>query len=210
MLKHDNSQRGVTLIELTATLAISAILLGVGVPSFSDWIRNTHIRTTAEAFQNGIQLARIEAVRRNQTVRFQITDNLAADCILSETGTNWVVGLNDVAAKCNRTPADPPALPAQPDTANPYIIQARPASEGSANTVVTADQSCLAFNGLGLPHGPEPCNVGDIVAINIVGTSGTCTEDGGSVRCLRVVLSPNGQVRTCDPALSISSNPRGC
>jgi type IV fimbrial biogenesis protein FimT len=209
LLKHTASQRGLTLIELAVALTITAILLGAGVPSFVSWIRNTHIRTTAEAFQNGIQLARAEAVRRNRPVRFQITDTLAADCIRSTTGTNWVVSLNDIdatAAKCDSTPTDPPALPAVPDAENPYIIQARPNSDGSANTLVTADQSGLIFNGLGRV---TPAPTGD-VTIGIVGNTGTCVADGGSVRCLRIIVSTNGQVRICDPAITLSGDPRAC
>jgi type IV fimbrial biogenesis protein FimT len=207
MLKHRDPKSGFTLIELATALAVSSILLGVSVPSLVESIRNARIRTTAEAFQSGIQLARAEAVRRNQTVRFQITNTLAADCSLSTSGTNWVVSLNTAAAKCTSAPADPPDLPAQPDTANPYIIQTRPAAEGSANTVVTASQSALTFNGLG-ELTPHPTGN---VTIDVAGASGTCAAAGGSVRCLRVALSPNGQVRTCDPAVNFSSNqPRGC
>ena len=85
------------------------MLLAAAAPSFSDWIRNTRIRTAAEAFQNGLQLARAEAVRRNAWVRFQITDTVTAACVLSSTGTNWLVSLNDVTGKCDRPPEEIPS-----------------------------------------------------------------------------------------------------
>lgn len=64
------SQRGVTLIELAVGLAIVGILVMVALPNFSVWIQNGQIRTAAEAINNGLQLARSEAVRRNLNIEF--------------------------------------------------------------------------------------------------------------------------------------------
>ena len=62
-------QHGVTLVELLIGITIVAILLTVGLPSYSAWIQNTKIRTAAESVLNGMQLARAEAVRRNANVQ---------------------------------------------------------------------------------------------------------------------------------------------
>lgn len=61
---------GFTLIELMLTIIITAILLTLAMPSFNAWIQNSKIRTATEAVLNGLQLARAEAVRRNEYVRF--------------------------------------------------------------------------------------------------------------------------------------------
>jgi len=73
-------QQGFTLVELMIAVAVLGILLSVGVPSFKAWLLNTKIRTTAEAMQNGLQLARAEAVRRNERVRFVISGAQAGLC----------------------------------------------------------------------------------------------------------------------------------
>ena len=78
---------GFSLIELSIALVILGILLLAAAPGFSAWMRNTQIRTAAEALRDGLQLARGEAVRRNTSIRFQLTNNLSSDCVLQPTGT---------------------------------------------------------------------------------------------------------------------------
>ena len=63
-------QSGVTLIELMIGLVVFGILMFLGLPSYTAWIQNTKIRNAAESVQNGLQLARGEAVRRNTDVQF--------------------------------------------------------------------------------------------------------------------------------------------
>ena len=72
MLSLRFAQQGVTLIELLTALIIIGLLFGLGVPSFGGWIQNAQIRTAAEAIQNGLQLARVEAVRRNMTALYPL------------------------------------------------------------------------------------------------------------------------------------------
>ncbi len=80
MLMLQNGQRGVTLIELMIAIAVMAILLAIGVPSFTVWLQNSQIRTATESIVNGLQLARAEAVRRNAQVSFTLGP-----------GTSWEV-----------------------------------------------------------------------------------------------------------------------
>lgn len=69
-------ERGVTLIETAIVLVLIAILLMLVVPSARDWLVNSRIRTATESMLAGIQLARAEAVRRNNPVEF-VLDNVA-------------------------------------------------------------------------------------------------------------------------------------
>ena len=75
-------QRGISLIEPMIAIAVLAILLAMAVPAASDFLKNQRIRTAAEALQNGLQMARAEAVRRNTNVQFVLG-----------TGTTWSVQL---------------------------------------------------------------------------------------------------------------------
>ena len=80
MLVQRLTSRGVTLIELVIGLLIVSLVMGFGVPSFSNWIQNAKIRTATEAAQNGLQLARVEALKRNATV-----------CVVLNNDTSWVI-----------------------------------------------------------------------------------------------------------------------
>lgn len=197
-------QRGVSLIETMIGLVIASLLLAVGVPSFSTFMQNTHIRNAAEAVQNGLSLARTEAVQRNTNVRFTLG-----------TASSWTVG-------CVTAVAD---LDADGAADCPATIQARAAAEGSAHAAVNLSEvvastntaaaspvvtSEISFNGLGKVRALP---AGNNAVINISNpTGGTCAAAGGTMRCLRVVVSAGGQVRMCDPKLSASnpSDPQAC
>jgi len=73
-------QQGLSLIELLVAIVILGIILSLGVPSFNTWIQNSRIRTATESIVNGLQLARAEAVRRNEQVSF-----------ILGAGTSWTV-----------------------------------------------------------------------------------------------------------------------
>ena len=106
MLKPLRVERGVSLIELMIGLTILSILILEGMPSFAAWMQNTQIRTAAESIQNGLQMARTEAVRRNANVQFVMgtasawSVSLVADPLNplesrpAEGSTNTVVALS--------------------------------------------------------------------------------------------------------------------
>lgn len=61
---------GFTLVELMIGIAIVAVLMVMGLPSFTAWLQKGQIRTAAETIQAGLNFARSEAVRRNTKVSF--------------------------------------------------------------------------------------------------------------------------------------------
>ncbi|OGA35991.1 MAG: hypothetical protein A3F75_09760 [Betaproteobacteria bacterium RIFCSPLOWO2_12_FULL_64_23] len=200
-----------TLIELMVGLAIVAALFSLAAPSFSNWIQNTHIRTAAEAIQNGLMLARAEAVRRNALVRFQLTDTLDNSCVLSTTGTNWVISQDDPTGACASAIPDPSDL----NPAAPRLIQLRAGAEGSRNALVAADQATIVFNGLGrrsipgVALGDININITNPIGGNCVPTLPAVPGAGETMSCLRVVVSTAGQVRMCNPKF-VSPDPQGC
>ena len=59
---------GFSLIELMITLAVLAIALAVGIPSFQGMIQRNRVVAAANELVAALQTARVEAVRRNRRV----------------------------------------------------------------------------------------------------------------------------------------------
>ncbi len=77
---------GVTLIELMIGIAILSILLALALPNYGIWIQNTQIRTAAESVLSGLQMARVEAARRNANVEFTLGAGTAWNVTVAATG----------------------------------------------------------------------------------------------------------------------------
>ena len=67
-------RNGFTLVELLITIAVAAILLTIGVPSFQYAMQSSRIATQTNELVTGLQTARGEAVRRNREVTLQPID----------------------------------------------------------------------------------------------------------------------------------------
>lgn len=61
---------GFTLLEALIVVSISAIVLGLGVPSFKTTIASNRLTSAANAFVGNYNNARITAIRRNVAVQF--------------------------------------------------------------------------------------------------------------------------------------------
>ncbi len=194
-------QRGTTLIELMVGITIMAILMAIGMPAFGTWMQNTHIRSAAESIQTGLQLARTEAVHRNTNVSF----------VINGTTSGWTVSC-DVLASCS-------------DLTNAPTIQTKPPEEGSTRAVIATSETgpnaasavfagTVTFNGLGQINATS-LNVGDEANFDVSNPAGgACKTLTGTepMRCLRIRVSTNGEVRMCDPAVPFNANtaPQGC
>jgi type IV fimbrial biogenesis protein FimT len=84
-------------------------------------------------------------------------------------------------------------------------IHTRSGLEGSGGAVVPA--TTIIFNG----YGRMAAGSAD-ATIDVTNPIGTCERDGGNMRCLRVVVSTAGRVRTCDPRLTVTNptSPQAC
>lgn len=202
-------QRGVTFIEVMVVLVIMGVLMAVAAPSFGPWITGTRIRSTAESVLAGIQYAKSEATTRNTQVRFQLTSNLGNTCQRSTNRGNWVVDIVDADAtadsvenKCDVAPSD---------TTAPSILQVRSASETGNGVAIAAGASQVVFNGLGRQVPISPATTASVFTIDITpaSTAGSCVASGGKVTCLRIVVSPGGLARMCNPAVA-ATDPQSC
>lgn len=63
-----NRKRGFTLMELMLTVALGALVIGFGIPSFRSMMSNSRLTTQSNEFIGVINYARSEAITRNATV----------------------------------------------------------------------------------------------------------------------------------------------
>lgn len=182
---------GFSLVELMIALAVLGIILSIAFPSFNAMIKNSQIRGAAESIQNGIQLARAEAVKRNTPVQFD----------LRGTNSAWTICTQPASGPC---PAD-----------NATTIQSRDESDGLSSdiTLVTTDAAPFIFNSLGAMTSPAPASNG-LVAVTL-GIS-TSALSAAQARNLRVLISTGGNIKMCDlrlarnPVSNPNLNPRAC
>lgn len=188
---------GFTLIELSVTLTVMAVLMALAMPSVFAWISNTRVRTVSDALQNGLRQAQAEAVRRSRTAVFSLTNDSAPRTSLTAVanGSNW--SINFVASS-------------RLDTAGVATFVEAGVLTNAGTGVRISGPAAICFNPLGR-----------LVANGATGITGaTCslastpTYDvtlASADRPLRVVVSLGGQVHLCDPARTLSSSaPDGC
>jgi type IV fimbrial biogenesis protein FimT len=157
------STRGFTIIELMVTLAILAIMMGLGVPSFRAFISSQKIKTGASELMTSLVLARSEAVKRNANVT--ITPN-------SSTAWNngWVTSAVIGGAATTLHNQDAIAgITVTTYTNATCTTTGTVASIVYANTGRTAASTCYKFSGASTST--TKCVKVDLTGIP---TSGTC------------------------------------
>lgn len=63
-----NSNKGFTLIEVLVVIVIASILSAIAIPSILSWMPNIRFRGASQSFLGHMQLAKMEAVKRNANV----------------------------------------------------------------------------------------------------------------------------------------------
>jgi type IV fimbrial biogenesis protein FimT len=188
--------RGFTLIEVIITVAIMVLLMGFGMPMYTQWNQNMQIRTAADSIINGLQQARNEAVRANQSMRFELTDTMSGA---------WRVcawdGVNDA---CIGAPT-----------------QERSGAEGGKNArlgataveAVAVAHATPLDSGVGIPGGitftpfGRLANPGlDLRRIDVRNPALAAEVE----RRLVVLVSVGGLIRMCDPKHNRATNAQGC
>lgn len=67
-------QKGFTLIELMVTLVVLIVLLGLGIPNFTEWVKKTRIETGTRSLTGALMEARSEAVSRQTVITLAPAD----------------------------------------------------------------------------------------------------------------------------------------
>lgn len=87
---------GFTLIELMFTVVVLAVLLGIGIPNFRDFVRNSRMTSAANDLLADTNLARSESVKRRVPVTLcKSTNGTACDTSATSPFRRWIVFVDD-------------------------------------------------------------------------------------------------------------------
>ena len=82
--------KGLTLTELLVAVAVIAILLAIGVPSYNMLFDRDRLKGGSSALYFMLNLSKTESIKRNGDIYLRIT-----------AGQNWCVGANEGDALCD-------------------------------------------------------------------------------------------------------------
>ena len=172
-------QKGFTIIELMVTMVVLAILLGIGIPSYLQWIQNSRMDTATRSLAGVLKLARSEAVSRQIGVTVRRGTTLSPD--------DWATGAHVY------TDADGLGNTAYDAAANDTLIKDIPfAANGITVATNAAGTNFVSFTGNGLLN-----EAGNQVAIALCDARGVAEGMQISVNLVGRISISNAV--TCTP-----------
>jgi len=129
---------GFTLVELMVTVAVAALVVGLGVPSFLRTLARHAIAAQAEELQDAVRIGRNEAMKRSGPVVLCRTEESNPTHCAGSGGSwqTWVLFTD--AARSGAFAAGDSVL--------------RQHQEVSRRTTVTADAASIRFEATGIAH----------------------------------------------------------
>jgi type IV fimbrial biogenesis protein FimT len=139
-----NRSQGFTLPELMITIALIALLVGIGTPNFREFRRNARLTESSNDLLTAVVLARAEAIKTQRTVSLCASDNVDADepTCSDDDFRGWIV-FQDRNTDCVR------------DAGEELLRQDGPVNE---QVIAAGNASCVTFASTGFvvpdPDGP--------------------------------------------------------
>lgn len=174
-------QSGATLLELMVVLAISAILLGIGIPSFAAFTSNSRLASATNELVSSLHLARSEAIKRNSRV---VLCSSATGTSCAASGgwhQGWLVfhDVNNNAAL---------------DSGEAVILSRQAFSAGFR---LTGNRWVSSY----ISYGPSGATT-TISGVLQVGTLTLCNESDASGTARQIIISRTGRPRTAKITLA--------
>lgn len=160
-------QSGLTLYELLITLVISALLLLIAIPNFTDLVQRSRIMAASQELQDAISLARSTAVSTNSRTILVATNNQWHDgwTLFIDTDNDGNISEGEATVKVG-------------EKKQGIVIEASKPMD-----------SYISFIGTGMSRQKSPSNGGAILAGHIK----ICPENKGGGH--ELILSGGGRTR---------------
>jgi type IV fimbrial biogenesis protein FimT len=179
------TQRGFTLMELMVVLAIVGVVMGLAVPNFNLYIRNSRLTGATNDVLGSISRARTEAIKRQVSVAVCATNNPNAAtpaCVTTATAwrQGWVVWVdtdNDWV----------------PDAVNEPVLERHPALDASL-TVRSNLSDRVKYGATGFTV-PPAAGFTSTTNIAMCDSRGTAPSVGGVSAARAIRISATGRPR---------------
>lgn len=174
-------QRGFTLLEVMAAMAVLAIVLSLAVPSMRSAAEKRRTIAAAEEIYSQLQLARSEAIARSQAVFMNIVG-----------GAAWAIGVSNDPA-CDPSDNVPACVLPDVMTNNNPITHLFTSNDHPDMSVATTSNQITFQSQRG---------IASAATIDI-------TSAGNVGYLMRVAVAPLGQVSMCSPNADASKHVSG-
>lgn len=171
-------EAGLTLLEVLIAVGVTAVTLGLGLPSFQDSIARRHVEGVTAQLETELQYARSLAVARNETVRVGFERQGSTTCYVIHTGQ---------AHDCRCLPGVAPACRKSAQALRTQVF------DGAAPVSVQSNSASVAYwshNGTVTPTATVTVQHREGAAaklvVNIMGRVRTCSDTpglGGYPKC---------------------------
>lgn len=176
---------GFTILELMVAIAVLAILAGVGVPSFREFLRNSRMTAAANDIITDFSLARSESVKRRVAVTLCKSQNgTSCDTTATDPFRSWIVFVDD---------ADPAVVAATDGNgvvdANETVLRRRTIAD-TINVYTNANARLAIFQPTGFPRVAATGHVSDF---RLCDDRKNVTSVGGDSAARAVRILPTGR-----------------
>lgn len=194
---HGTRQGGYNLLELMITLMIAGMVLGFGIPTFTDFIATNRMASAANDLVTSIHAARTEAVKRRQPVTLCASSNwadAAPACDLGGGAAGWIAFV-DVNAN------------ASVDAGDTVVLTHGPLADGITLAIDAAALPYIQYGGNGFP---QAAGVGPAINdIQLCDSRGDHDTGGGVAAGRWIQIGPTGRPQTFRMQAEVQGNPVG-
>lgn len=197
----ETRQHGFNLLELMFTLAVAAIVLGIGIPNLRDLARNSRIAAETNDLVIGFHAGRSEAVKQRANVTLCASPDASAET--PTCGTDFFEGWMVFVDRNGNGAVD---LDADPEISDVVIEAHGPMRAGLA---VNSDNNYFAFAPSGF--GRDLAGLGTRASYLLVCDSRGNEDVGDGRSAARVlVISSTGRPQLLNSVADVDARTGGC